>query len=323
MREWLDKALAITGTLLLHAGLIALLFSNVRWQTPAPQRAATTIKAAVVDDAAFAIADAELAEITQQTPPSDEPPTPDEPAVDPQEAIEAAAAEQRRIDAAREREAAEQAQRQREAQAEAERQQKLADEQAAREREAQLARDKEAAAEREREQAAERKRQEEAERKREEEEAQRKREEEAERKRKEEAERKRQEEAERKAAAERRARERQAELDAQLRDAMLAEEAREGAVNAGLLAQYVELIRQDVERQWSRPVGVPDGIRCEVRVRQLRSGEVISVQVVDCAGGEVLIRSIEQAVYKASPLPLPGDASLFDPNLRFPFKTGE
>ena len=83
------------------------------------------------------------------------------------------------------------------------------------------------------------------------------------------------------------------------------------------------MIRQKVERNWIRPPGVPDGIRCEVVVRQLRSGEVVSVRVTDCAGGEALIRSIETAVRKASPLPLPRDSSLFDANLRFPFRTGE
>lgn len=310
MREWLDKSIALIGTLLLHVALIALLFSNITWQAPPQQRPATTIKATVIDAAAFELADGVLSERTVQAPPEVEPtPEPPPPEVDEaqvqrerdaalaqqreqaqREADAQAAAEQARQDAERQREAEAAAQKQREIDAEAARKREAAE---AAEREAEAARKREAEAARKREEAAARKREAEAARKREAE------------------------------AAARRERERQAELDAQLREAMEAEEARQGAINSGLLAQYVEVIRQKVERNWSRPPGVADGISCEIRVRQLRSGEVVSVQVVNCAGGEVLIRSIETAVRKASPLPQPRDPSLFDANLRFPFKTGE
>ena len=37
-------------------------------------------------------------------------------------------------------------------------------------------------------------------------------------------------------------------------------------------------------------------------------------------GDEVVVRSIEAAVYRSSPLPLPPDPQLFERNLRFTFK---
>jgi colicin import membrane protein len=56
-----------------------------------------------------------------------------------------------------------------------------------------------------------------------------------------------------------------------------------------------------------------------VQVRQSATGEVISARVVNCNGDAAVERSIEAAVYKASPLPLPDNRLLFDPNLRFRF----
>lgn len=323
MRKFFDNALAIFGSVLLHGIILYLLLAGFSWDREPPPPLRTTLKATVVSDEAFRLAEDEI----EQTPapPVDTPPAPEpDPVPEPEQpdnsaalAREAELAEQQReqqeraAEAVRQREAAEllerktaeEAARKQRAEAEAERQRK-----AEAEAEARRMAEAEAEAERKRQQAAE------AERKRKEAaEAERKRKEaEAERQRQAEEERKRREEEQRKQA-----------LEAQLRDALEAEEARAGAIDAGLLAQYVEVIRQKVERNWIRPPGVPDGVSCEVRVRQLRNGEVVSVQVINCAGGEVLIRSIETAVRKASPLPLPRDPSLFEPNLRFPFKTGE
>ena len=61
------------------------------------------------------------------------------------------------------------------------------------------------------------------------------------------------------------------------------------------------------------------GLDCLVQVRQSATGEVISARVVSCNGDAAVERSIEAAVYKASPLPLPDNWLLFDPNIRFRF----
>jgi colicin import membrane protein len=85
------------------------------------------------------------------------------------------------------------------------------------------------------------------------------------------------------------------------------------AARAGTeIEKYRYLIEQRVSRSWNRPVGVAKGLKCEVHVRLTPSGEVLSANVVRSSGNAVFDRSVENAVYKAEPLPLPGDPTLFD-----------
>jgi len=146
-------------------------------------------------------------------------------------------------------------------------------------------------------------------------EAERKAKAEAERKAKAEAERKAREEAQRK-AEEAAAAAKQAELMA----AMEQEERLLAARNSGELAQYIALIRQRVERNWVQPAGAQAQIECEVNVSQIPGGEVVSVRVGRCNADPAVIRSIEAAVYKSSPLPLPENPALFERNLKFVFR---
>ena len=102
-----------------------------------------------------------------------------------------------------------------------------------------------------------------------------------------------------------------------LQEQLVAEEkARQNAVQAARAAtvvdQYKALIRQRVTHSWSRPLGSTKGLKCVVRVRLTPSGEVLAATVVQSSGNPVFDRSVENAVYKAAPLPLPDDPSLFD-----------
>ena len=106
------------------------------------------------------------------------------------------------------------------------------------------------------------------------------------------------------------------ELERQLAE----EEELQAASNSGALADYVALIRQKVERNWVRPPGARPGIQCEVLVTQIPGGEVVSVRTERCNADEAVQRSIEAAVLRASPLPLPAQSKLFERNLRFTFK---
>jgi len=50
-------------------------------------------------------------------------------------------------------------------------------------------------------------------------------------------------------------------------------------------------------------------------------GEVTGVQVDSCTGGDAALRqSVQDAVYRASPLPSPPNPALFDRNLILTFK---
>lgn len=105
---------------------------------------------------------------------------------------------------------------------------------------------------------------------------------------------------------------RQAELDA--------ESNRLDAIQANAQSAYIFAIQQKIARAWARPPTAAAGLECIVNVRQLPGGEVVNVSLGSCNGDEAVRRSIEAAVYKASPLPAPADPSVFDRNLRLEFR---
>jgi colicin import membrane protein len=126
-------------------------------------------------------------------------------------------------------------------------------------------------------------------------------------------------EAQRRAVEDTRRRTEQAELARQLaeEDALLA------AADSGALAEYVALIRQKVERNWVRPPSARSGLECELYVTQIPGGQVTAVRIGDCPADDAVRRSIEAAVLRASPLPMPADQALFERNLRFVFRPEE
>lgn len=223
-----------------------------------------------------------------------------------QEAEAARQAELRRQQEAAERRRAEEA-----------RQEAARREQAERERLEQLAREQARAEEARRQAEAERQARAQAERQAREE-AERQAREEAERRAREEAERRAREEAERR-AREAEAR-RQAEREAELRRMLEGEERRRRAEQAGLLDQYLRMIEQRIVRNWARPPSAQPGLNCTVNVRQAPGGTVLDVSIGACNGDAAVRRSIEAAVYRASPLPEPPDPTLFERNLTIIFR---
>jgi colicin import membrane protein len=143
---------------------------------------------------------------------------------------------------------------------------------------------------------------------------------EAERKRKEEAEKKKKAEAEkqlREAEKKRQAAERQKQAETALKEQLAQEErSREEAARAARAAaeadKHKAVIRQKVSRNWNRPAGSRPGLECTVRVRLVPGGEVLEAAVVRSSGDALFDRSVENAVYKASPLPLPQNPELFE-----------
>ncbi len=116
---------------------------------------------------------------------------------------------------------------------------------------------------------------------------------------------------------------RQAESKAELHEALDAEVRFQEAKRSGLVDEYRSSIKQKVTRNWLPPQNLPDNVNCVVRVGQIPGGEVVSVQVEFCNGDEILKRSVEAAVWKASPLPDPPDSSVFDRTIEFVFKPRE
>jgi colicin import membrane protein len=134
--------------------------------------------------------------------------------------------------------------------------------------------------------------------------------------------------ADARAAAERQAQERAQRLaeaqeatDAQadLKRSLAAEQA--NAVRSGpALANWQSLITAKIKSNWFRPPTARSGIECTLYVTQVPGGEVTQVRIGDCNGDQAVRQSIEDAVYRASPLPPPPDPALFDRNLKIDFK---
>lgn len=78
------------------------------------------------------------------------------------------------------------------------------------------------------------------------------------------------------------------------------------------LAKYTGLISQKVERNWVRPSDSPKGFSCIARVQLMPGGAVARASIVKSCGNVLLDRSVEAAIYKSSPLPVPSDPDIFN-----------
>jgi colicin import membrane protein len=212
------------------------------------------------------------------------------------EATAMAPVRRREAEEQRKRDEAERQRRAAEAEKKRKAEEQLKKAEAEKKRKAELKR-KKAEAQKQRKQA-ELKRKEEEKRKKAEAEKQRlaeeqRRKEEAERQRKEEEDKKRREEELKQQMAEEAER-----LAAEARAQSAQQRARE-------MNQYIAAIQSAVQRQWQRPPGSSRDFVCKVLVKQIPSGDVVDVRVVESCGNMLLDRSVEMAVRKASPLPLP------------------
>jgi len=123
-------------------------------------------------------------------------------------------------------------------------------------------------------------------------------------------------------AAEQRQRD-QARRQQELLAAVQAEEVQYAAQQSGELARYQAILTQRIQRFWVEPPSANEGVDCYVSVSLLPSGDVIDARIQKCNGDQVVQRSIEAAVRRASPLPLPDNPALFDRNLRIRFIPGQ
>ena len=94
------------------------------------------------------------------------------------------------------------------------------------------------------------------------------------------------------------------------------EEAARAAEAAQMTAEYQDLIRAQVASVWNYPPNVSAELEVEVRLVMVPTGEVISATVTRSSGNDALDRSVEQAILKASPLPVPDDIRVFEKNFR-------
>ncbi|MCU7905699.1 MAG: cell envelope integrity protein TolA [Candidatus Thiodiazotropha sp. (ex Epidulcina cf. delphinae)] len=124
-------------------------------------------------------------------------------------------------------------------------------------------------------------------------------------KRKAEQEAKRLVEAKRKAAVEAKRKAEAAAAQAERERALQTQLAAEQ--NSREIDRYVAVIKQQIERSWLKPGQSDDQLSCVVQVRLIPGGDVVpgGVSIIRSSGNAAFDRSVETAVYKAAPLPVP------------------
>jgi colicin import membrane protein len=88
----------------------------------------------------------------------------------------------------------------------------------------------------------------------------------------------------------------------------------------GVVKDYALKIQAKVQGLWNTPTNFSPGSFCEVNVKLIPGGEIVSQSVSKCNADEVFRNSVETAVAKASPLPVPVDPAEFDEFRDFNFR---
>ena len=139
------------------------------------------------------------------------------------------------------------------------------------------------------------------------------------RKKKEAAERKRRAAEEKKRLAEERKKleEERAQAEAEaLRKALESEDAElvsaaEQRADDSEITSYIEAVRTKVASVFIYPPDLEDGLNCTLYVRMIPGGDVVEARVTQSSGNASFDRQAENAVRKASPLPVPSNPRLF------------
>ena len=86
------------------------------------------------------------------------------------------------------------------------------------------------------------------------------------------------------------------------------------------LALWAEALIAHVAGNFSIPPGAPADFECKVRLQLLPDGTVTDAKILKSCGSALLDKSVEDAVYRSSPMPKPSDPSVFDRDLTINFK---
>jgi len=127
------------------------------------------------------------------------------------------------------------------------------------------------------------------------------------------AERQRLAEAKRKAEEERRVQEAKelAMNQSDLEQSVADEEKSLAARTGPAMASWKQLIEARIHQAWIQPPTVRAGLDCTLTVTEVPGGQITNVKLDSCNGDAAVQQSIEDAAYRASPLPPPPDPALF------------
>ena len=76
--------------------------------------------------------------------------------------------------------------------------------------------------------------------------------------------------------------------------------------------RHAAMISKKIEQNWRQPLDVASELSCRVNIKLQPTGKVISVNIIESSGSLSFDRSVETAVRKASPLPVPENRELFE-----------
>ena len=156
-------------------------------------------------------------------------------------------------------------------------------------------------------------------------EAEKKKKLEAEKKKKAEAEKKKKLEAEKKKKAEAAKKKKEAERKKQeaerkKQEAEQAQRERDEQEAVSAFGAVAWAIQEEVRTNWNPPAGDFEGFSVLFTIRVDREGNVTSVTMVRGSGNARFDESAENAIYKASPLPIPGEPRFYEYLKEFDFK---
>lgn len=84
---------------------------------------------------------------------------------------------------------------------------------------------------------------------------------------------------------------------------------------------YIAALQNAITQNWLRPENIPSGVMCPVDIVQIPGGQVISAKVLpSCPFDAAAQRSVENAIYRASPLPYKGFEKQFAREITFNFQ---
>ncbi len=105
----------------------------------------------------------------------------------------------------------------------------------------------------------------------------------------------------------------QEQLDAEL-------EAKQQERDLTVIQKYQVLITREVTSNFNK-LNLPDGLECVILIRMLEGGKVFEASIEISSGNDLFDRRATNAVYSASPLPVPEEIRLFEKmrTIRFTF----
>lgn len=89
-------------------------------------------------------------------------------------------------------------------------------------------------------------------------------------------------------------------------------EAAQAAQMQGEVDRYKALILNAIRQRWIEPEDIDKSLSSKFLIRLAPGGVVLDVRLLESSGNPELDRSARAAVFKASPLPVPGNALVFE-----------